>query len=337
MRIGSLFSGIGNLELGLERAGVGHTVWQVERDAWCRRVLRRHRPHAELHRDVRSVGRHNLAPVDVLVGSFPCQDISSAGNRAGLAGRRSGLWSEFARLLVELRPEWCVVENVASGAKLWVDQVVSDMEQCGYEVLPLPLSAADCGAPHLRRRIFLVGRFSTHSERYELPHERERGPRRRPGGVRAQGQAKPGDNGSARDAADSNLSRAQGPVGRRRAGTEQSDAGSDGGSATAPHPHSGGREGLGLAQHGDECGACGHQSDGLGSAGWRDWQGWAAGPPVSPIRRMDDGPADGLHRSDPETTDALRLHALGNSVVVQCAEVVGHVLLELKAMSSGVT
>jgi len=156
MRIGSLFSGIGGLELGLERAGLGHTVWQVEQDAYCRAVLAKHWPNAERFDDVRTVGAAVLSAVDLICGGFPCQDVSSAGKRAGLAGVRSGLWFEFYRVVREMRPNWVVVENVASGAHAWVDEVVVGLEQLGYECLPVPLAAADVGAPHGRARVFVV-------------------------------------------------------------------------------------------------------------------------------------------------------------------------------------
>ena len=155
MTIGSLFSGIGGLELGLEMAGLGPVLWQVERSEYCRAVLERHWPGVERHDDITAVGA-NLAPVDLICGGFPCQDVSSAGARAGLAGDRSGLWSEFARVVGALRPRWVVVENVASGASLWLDAVVRDLGELGYDALPIPLSAEDVGAPHRRARIFIV-------------------------------------------------------------------------------------------------------------------------------------------------------------------------------------
>jgi len=144
--MGSLFSGIGGLELGLERSGLGYTVWQVEREPYRRAQLATHWPEAERHEDVRAVGRANLAPVDLICGGFPCKDVSSAGKRAGLAGAQSGLWYEFARIVGEMRPRLVVIENVTSG----------DLERLGYASLPVPVSAADCGALHLRRRVFLV-------------------------------------------------------------------------------------------------------------------------------------------------------------------------------------
>lgn len=158
MLIGSLFSGIGGLELGLEAAGLGRTIWQVEIDAWCRATLARHWPSAERLEDVCTAGKHNLRPVDLVCGGFPCQDVSSAGARAGLAGSRSGLWRHFARIVSELLPEWVVVENVASGAKLWVDAVRSDLAELGYATLPIPVRADWLGAPYERARIFVVGR-----------------------------------------------------------------------------------------------------------------------------------------------------------------------------------
>lgn len=167
LTIGSLFSGIGGLELGLEMAGLGPTVWQVEQSEFCREVLAKHWPDVARFHDVREVGAHNLPPVDLVCGGFPCQDVSSAGKGAGLAGKRSGLWFEFARVVSEMRPRIVVVENVASGAKRWVDAVVAGLEQLDYEALPVPLSASDVGAPHKRSRVFIVAYAHGESLRIE--------------------------------------------------------------------------------------------------------------------------------------------------------------------------
>ncbi len=156
MRIGSLFSGIGGLELGLERAGLGHTVWQVETNPFCRSVLSKHWPEVPRYEDVASVGVSALSPVDLICGGFPCQDVSSAGARAGLAGAKSGLWYEYRRIVDELRPRFVVIENVASGRSHWLPFVRRDLHVLGYRTRAYALSAAEVGAPHLRRRIFVV-------------------------------------------------------------------------------------------------------------------------------------------------------------------------------------
>lgn len=155
MRIGSLFSGIGGLELGLERAGVGHTVWQVEQDAGCRGILARHWPQAERFDDVRTAGAANLAAVDVVCGGYPCQPFSSAGLRRGEADPRH-LWPEFARILRELRPRYAVLENVAAHLELGFPAVLADLADLGFDAEWDVVSACSVGAPHARERLFVV-------------------------------------------------------------------------------------------------------------------------------------------------------------------------------------
>jgi DNA (cytosine-5)-methyltransferase 1 len=287
LTIGSLFSGIGGLELGLEWAGHGPVQWQVEIDPYCRQVLARHWPEAERHEDVRTVGAANLKPVDIICGGFPCQDISAAGSGAGLDGARSGLWYEFERIVKEMHPEWVVVENVNSGAKRWIDAVRGALEQLGYETLPIPIAASDVGAPHLRRRVFIVA----HAKCQPLRHERERGPARRERGVRAQGDTEPGHDGGTRDAADANGGRCQG----EREPTSR-------GLSCPPR-----RESNGCGRAWPDCARR--------AARPADGPAWTAQPPVCGV---DDGPSSKLDRS--------RLRALGNSVVPQCVQVVGEVI-----------
>jgi DNA (cytosine-5)-methyltransferase 1 len=157
MKMGSLFSGIGGLELGLERAIPGlQTVWQVEKNSFCRSVLERHWPDATRYNNVRTVGAHNLEPIDILCGGFPCQDISIAGKGEGLDGERSGLWWEFHRLINELRPRVAVMENVSAIDVRGLSAVVGSLSQIGYDCQWTIISAAQCGAPHMRRRWFGV-------------------------------------------------------------------------------------------------------------------------------------------------------------------------------------
>ena len=156
MTFGSLFSGIGGIDLGLERAGMT-CAWQVEIDPWCRQVLTKHWPNVRRYEDVSAVGGDTLEPVDVIAGGFPCQDVSVAGQRAGIQdGNRSGLWSEFHRIIRELRPRYVFVENVPGLLTNGMGRVLGDLADIGYDAEWEVLSAADVGAPHLRKRVFIV-------------------------------------------------------------------------------------------------------------------------------------------------------------------------------------
>lgn len=156
LRIGSLFSGIGGFELGLEWAGLGHTVFQVECDAYCLEILAQHWPNVPRYTDILDVGAHNLPPCDLLIGGFPCQDISKAGQGAGLDGERSGLFYEFARLIGELRPRLVIMENVAAILGRGLDSVLGTLAALGYDAEWDCVEASSIGAPHARDRWFLV-------------------------------------------------------------------------------------------------------------------------------------------------------------------------------------
>lgn len=155
LTVGSLFSGIGGLDLGFEHAGFD-VRWQVEIDSWCRQVLTKHWPSVPKYEDVRDVGKHNLEWVDVIVGGFPCQDISIAGEGVGISGDRSGLWKEYARLIGELRPRYTVMENVTALLFRGLDTVLSDLASLGYDAEWGCLSASSFGLPQRRDRIFIV-------------------------------------------------------------------------------------------------------------------------------------------------------------------------------------
>jgi DNA (cytosine-5)-methyltransferase 1 len=156
LTIGSLFSGVGLLDLGLEEAGLGPVVYQVESDDFCHRVLAKHWPNALRFDDVRDVGVRNLPYVDIICGGFPCQGLSVAGKRLGLSDPRSGLWREYARIVRETQPRFVVVENVARLVACGLDEVVDDLERAGYAVEGRIIAARDVGAPHKRERLFLV-------------------------------------------------------------------------------------------------------------------------------------------------------------------------------------
>ena len=175
MKFGSLFTGVGGFDLGFEQAGM-KCEWQVEFDKNCQNILRKHWSETELFDDVRTVGKHNLKSVDVICGGFPCQDVSIAGKRAGLAGERSGLWSEFARIIDELEPNWVVIENVpgllSSNRGRDFATVIRWLAERGYGVAWRILDSQYFGVAQRRRRVFIVGSFGSGSAS-EILFERE--------------------------------------------------------------------------------------------------------------------------------------------------------------------
>jgi len=363
-RIGSLFSGIGGLELGLECAGLGQTAWQVEQDPFCRAVLAKHWPDAVRYDDVRTVGAHNLTPVDVICGGFPCQDISLAGKGAGLAGERSGLWFEYLRIVQEVKPRVVIIENVAALRTRGLATVLAGLASAGYRADWALAAASDVGAPHRRKRLFVVAvaDASIESERESADeaesvaaarrarHEPRRGGEPLADAVRLDGRDESG-RGSGTD------------------GTG-SAAASGGGEALADPAQGGLRRGRAPGQRGLDA----RGGEGVGDAdGERRWQHdrtAVAGPPqvtavAEPSGRVGHRPAepgvgrgsDGLRpwldrvaaRGDrwphppgptqaewepPRTASgvggrAARLKALGNAVVPQVAEAVGLWALEI--------
>lgn len=166
LRVFTVCSGIGGIDLGFERAGC-EIVGQCEVDPSCQGVLRRHFPKAFLHDDLRTLTPELVADrcgrVDVLCAGTPCQDVSSLrGSRAsGLAGERSGLWSFVPPLLRGLRPRYFVFENVAAmllhrPGRPGFGRVLADLAACGFDAEWRVLQASDFGAPHRRERLIAV-------------------------------------------------------------------------------------------------------------------------------------------------------------------------------------
>ncbi len=156
MNVGSLFSGIGGFDLGLERAGYD-IAWQVEIDPYCQRVLAKHWPHVTRYGDITTIDWATVPRVDLLCGGFPCQDLSFAGKRAGIDGARSGLWSEYVRAIVQLRPRYVLVENVPGLlTNAYMGRVLGDLAACGYDAEWDCLPASAIGAPHRRDRVWIV-------------------------------------------------------------------------------------------------------------------------------------------------------------------------------------
>lgn len=166
-RIGSLFSGVGGLDLAVEEVFGGHTVWQVEQDKHASLVLAK-RFGVPNYGDITKVDWHDVPPVDILCGGFPCQDVSAAGRKAGIeTGTRSGLWSYFAEAIDILRPQVVIIENVrgllnakATGPQgvsmRAMGRVLGDLADLGYDAKWKTLAAGAIGAPHKRERVFIV-------------------------------------------------------------------------------------------------------------------------------------------------------------------------------------
>lgn len=134
----------------------------MNRQKFVTPMLEKHWPDVQRFEDVRTVtgcewlGGHYLQPVDVIVGGFPCQDVSEAGAGRGIEGPQSGLWREMFRLVCELRPRYVVVENVSALLFRGIERVVGDLASIGYDAEWEPLSACGFGAPHSRDRVFIV-------------------------------------------------------------------------------------------------------------------------------------------------------------------------------------
>lgn len=164
MRFISLFSGIGGFDLGFERAGM-ECVAQVEFNKCAADALQYHWPKVPHYEDVRHVGKRNLPAADLICGGFPCQDVSVAGKRAGLAGERSGLWFEFLRIITECAPGWVVIENVpgllSSNKGADFATVIHGLVERGYRVGWRVLDAQYFGLAQRRKRVFIVGSLTT--------------------------------------------------------------------------------------------------------------------------------------------------------------------------------
>lgn len=202
MKIGSLFSGYGGLDIAAEAVTAGTTVWHCENDSAASTVLRARWPGVPNLGDIRRVKFAEVEPIDILAGGFPCQDVSNAGRLGGLIRygdkrNRSGLWSMMARAIDILRPSLVIAENVKGilnanaddfdifTCKACLDDanahpmrafgaVLGDLAQIGYDAAWSSLRASDIGACHERDRVFVIA-WPTDSDLSGLEIRREFG------------------------------------------------------------------------------------------------------------------------------------------------------------------
>lgn len=181
MKIGSLFSGYGGLDIAVESFFHAETVWHAEWEDAPSKVLAHHWPGVPNFRDVTQVDWESVEPVDIITGGFPCQDVSSAGKRAGMVeGTRSNLWGAMRTAIETIRPKYVVAENVRGLLSATADsdlescpgcvgeteqrehtmralgRVLGDLADLGYDAKWHGLRAADIGAPHNRFRVFIL-------------------------------------------------------------------------------------------------------------------------------------------------------------------------------------
>ena len=300
LRTLDLFSGIGGFALGLEATGFFRTTCFVEMEPYCRLALKSHWPRTPILGDIKNVTRPDLPDPDpdVIVGGFPCQPYSHAGLQKGKSDSRH-LWPEMFRLIQECRPTWVVGENVTGITKLGLDEVLSDLENEGYATRTFNIPACALGAPHLRQRLWIIAHADSESEpdgaRYATPQ-----------GKLGKDMADPDRDDGGRGS----CTQSQGRDARMEHGSGGERCGKPDPDPTMADPT------------GIECKRSGAKRSGQGrseeaSGGYRSSRAatsyWETEPPVGRL-------VDGL----PDRVSQLR--ALGNSIIPQIAEEIGHAI-----------
>ena len=169
MKVGSLFSGIGGLDLGLERAGMS-IAWHSEIDPYACKVLKKHWPEVPNHGDIKLIDWSTVKPVDVICGGYPCQPFSTAGKRRGTDDPRH-LWPWVREAISALRPQYAILENVRGHLSLGGTTVIGELAEIGYDAEWRVVSAAGLGANHRRQRIIIVAYPNSDHEPNGPKHE----------------------------------------------------------------------------------------------------------------------------------------------------------------------
>jgi len=155
--VGSLFSGIGGIELGLESCGRYETRWFAEADPFCREVIGRNWKGRKIYEDVKDVKIEDAVErVDVVCGGFPCQDVSTAGKGAGIRGKRTGIFYTAIDIVDKLRPACVILENVTGILSNGFGRLLQAFQEIRYDVEWNCVSAESVGYPHKRERIFII-------------------------------------------------------------------------------------------------------------------------------------------------------------------------------------
>ncbi|MEU8870275.1 DNA cytosine methyltransferase [Streptomyces javensis] len=159
LRIGSVCTGYGGLDMAVQQVFGGSLAWVADNDPGAARILAHHHPQVPNLGDIMAVRWEDVEPVDVLTGGYPCQPFSTAGKRKGVADARH-IWPYIARALGVLRPRYAVFENVAGHLSLGFDTVLADLAALGFDAEWCTLRADEVGAAHQRKRLFLLARLA---------------------------------------------------------------------------------------------------------------------------------------------------------------------------------
>jgi DNA (cytosine-5)-methyltransferase 1 len=323
LRVLDLFAGAcGGWSTGLHRTGGFVTVAACEIDPWRRAQFASNFPEARLYDDVRTLTADRLradgAFPDIIVGSPPCQDASSANHKGrGVDGERTGLFFEWVRLVAECRPRWACAENVPGIRNRGVDRVLGAMEAISYACWPLVVGAVDLGANHRRKRLVLVAADLTIAADTD-PNAIRIEPGRRGGtdgqgsavalvhGAHAHGEGQHARAGDARE-----MARSPGDDGIARLG---------GAASYADERRLGPEQARAIRARRLELGA---GEDAEGRAFDAPRHHWAASAPD--FGRMDDGLSDKVARAC--------ISAYGDSFAPQKAELIGRWILHAEASS----
>jgi DNA (cytosine-5)-methyltransferase 1 len=304
LTVGSLFSGIGGIDLGLERAGM--TVkWHSEIDPYACRVLKKHWPDVPNLGNIKEIDWATVELVDVIAGGYPCQPFSTAGKRQGDKDERH-LWPYFLRAISELRPRFALLENVRGHLSMGFDRVLGDLAEIGYDAEWQIVSAASVGAPHRRDRIICVAYPSEQYSNGKSHYARN--------SVGSETLPQSGNSGWAANVANPNDTGSRTPerdMGKRGAKITQDWQGHSGtqhgisGCSTdlADTTSKGLQRSVGKVFKGDRV-----------RSAYGGWQWWETEPDVGRV-------AHGI----PSRVDRLR--GLGNAVVPQVAEYVGRMIM----------
>ena len=339
LTVGSLFSGIGGFDLGLERAGM-KVIWQSEIDEFASRVLKKHWPDVPNLGDITKVDWSGVERPDVICGGYPCQPFSQAGKRGGENDARH-LWPAMHNAICVLRPRYALMENVRGHLSLGFGRVLGDLAEIGYDAEWQVIPAAAVGALHKRDRVFIVAypndtgnrtperriddNGATQVEKRQIVAQSEFGghstnvadtkSKQSNGGQRRNGATQFSKKGlqqqirtSGANVANANGKRLEGSRPKQQATRVARK------SKKMANTNGAGSRGIGSLQHGRE--NVFRKSDQLrGENGFTSGSWWEVEPNVG---RVANGVSDRVDR----------LKGLGNAIVPQVAELVGALVVE---------